>query len=218
MSLMDIYSFLSVPQIYSFMRFIIGGTKFSKILVNTYIQPKTGDKILDIGCGPGDILESLPSVDYWGFDLNEKYINSARKRFSNCGQFFCKKVSRDAIPGENQFDIVMACGVFHHLTDEEADEMFELAHTLLKPDGRFITFDGVFIPKQSFFARLLISHDRGKFVRTEDQYQKIAQKYFSNTRSTIRSDLLRLPYTHIIIVCKKEIGRSLGISEDLRIS
>ena len=186
------------------MRSVIGGNKVSKILVKTYIRPKVGDKILDIGCGPGDILEFLPStVDYWGFDLNDDYINTARKRFSNRGQFFCKKVSRDAIPGEDLFDIVMACGVFHHLTNEEAGEMFELAHTLLKSGGRFITFDGVYVPDQSYFARLFLSNDRGEYVRTKEQYRTIAQKYFTDIQVSIRSDLLRLPYTHIIMECKK---------------
>jgi len=185
------------------MRSVIGGTKASKIFVETYIRPKTGDKILDIGCGPGDILDFLPPVDYQGFDLNEEYISSARKRFSNRGRFFCKNVSLDAIPGEDLFDIVMACGVFHHLSDEEAIGMFELAHTLLKPGGRFITFDGVYIPDQSYVARILLSKDRGKYVRTKEQYKTIAQKKFASIQVSVRSDLLRVPYTHIIIECKK---------------
>jgi cyclopropane fatty-acyl-phospholipid synthase-like methyltransferase len=185
------------------MRSAIGGNKLSKIFVNTYVRSKIGDKILDIGCGPGDTLEFLPSVDYIGFDLNEEYIKYARKRFSKQGQFFCKRVSRDAIPGENLFDIVMACGVIHHLADEEAVEMFELGYTLLKPGGRFITHDPVYVPVQSYFARMLFSIDRGKYVRTQAQYQTLAQKYFTDIQVSIRSDLLRVPYTHLIMVCKK---------------
>lgn len=194
---------LQNPWIYSHMRSGIGGTKSSEILVKTYIQPKSGDRILDIGCGPGDILDFLPPVDYWGFDLNENYIKSARRRFSNQGQFFCKKVSKDAMPGKRIFDIILAFGIFHHLTDEEAVEMFELADTLLKPGGRFITLDGVYVPDQSYFVRLLLSNDRGKNVRTEKQYRTIAQKYFTDIQIVIRSDLLRVPYTHIIMECKK---------------
>lgn len=185
------------------MKSVIGGIEFSKIFVKTFVRPKAGDKILDIGCGPGDILEFLPSVDYWGFDLNEEYINSARKRFSNRGQFFCKKVSRDAIPGEDIFDIVLACGIFHHLTDEESVEMFELAHTLLKPGGHFITYDGVYVPDQSYFERFLLSIDRGKYVRTEEQYRMIAQKNFTHIQVSIFSAVIRLPYTLIIMSCKK---------------
>jgi cyclopropane fatty-acyl-phospholipid synthase-like methyltransferase len=204
MPFLGIHQILSNPKIYSSMRSILGGSKSSEILVRDYIQPKTGDKILDIGCGPGDILEDLPlAIEYWGFDPNEEYIIAARKRFLNRGQFFCKKVSRNAIPGEKIFDIIIACGVFHHLTDDEADDMFELANTLLKPGGRFISFDGVYTRDQSYFAHLLLSNDRGSYVRTEEQYRKIAQKYFAELRVSIRSDLLRFPYTHIIIECIK---------------
>ncbi len=203
-----IHRVLSNPLAYSCMRAVIGGTKSSQIFVTTFIRPRTGDKILDIGCGPGDILEFLPSVDYYGFDVNEAYINSARTRYPDRGQFFCKKLSRDAIPGNNIFDIVLACGVFHHLTDNEAVEMFELSNTLLKPGGRLITLDGVYMQGQSYLAHLLLSIDRGKFVRSQEQYQTIARKYFTDIRVSIRSDLIRLPYTHIIIECKKNSGIS----------
>jgi SAM-dependent methyltransferase len=185
------------------MNSVLWGTRSSEIFVKNYIRPNTGDKILDIGCGTGDILEFLPSVDYWGFDQSEEYINSARTRFSGKGRFFCKKVSRDAVPGKDIFDIVLACGVVHHLTDDEAGEMFELAYTLLKSGGRLITLDGVYMPDQSCFVRLLLSNDRGKYVRSQEQYRTIAKIFFTDIRVSVRSDLLRLPYTHIIMECKK---------------
>ena len=208
MSFSGIHRVLSNPGVYRCMSSLLWGTRSYEIFVNTYIRPKTGDKILDIGCGPGDILGFLPPVEYWGFDMNEEYITSARTRFSGKGQFFCKKVSRDAIPGKDIFDIVLACGVFHHLTDDEAVEMFELAHTLLKPNGRFITLDCVYVQGQSYFVRLFLSIDRGKYVRSQGQYQTIAQKYFSDIKVSIRSDLLRLPYNHIIMECQKRKGIS----------
>jgi SAM-dependent methyltransferase len=194
---------LSNPTIYRLMNSVLWGTRSSEIFVKDYIRPNTGDKILDIGCGTGDILEFLPSVDYWGFDQSEEYINSARTRFSGKGRFFCKKVSRDAVPGKDIFDIVLACGVVHHLTDDEAGEMFELAYTLLKSGGRLITLDGVYMPDQSCFVRLLLSNDRGKYVRSQEQYRTIAKNFFTDIRVSVRSDLLRLPYTHIIMECKK---------------
>jgi len=203
MAFSGIHRLLSNPRIFSCMRSVISGTKTFEIFINTYIRPKPGDKILDIGCGTADILEYLPPDDYWGFDMSEEYITSASTRFSKKGKFFCKKVSRDAIPGKDIFDIILACGVFHHLTDDEASEMFELAHTLLKPGGRFITLDGVYVQGQSYLVRLILSNDRGKFVRTQEQYQTIAQNYFTDVTVSIRSDLGRIPYTYIIMECKK---------------
>ena len=35
---------------------------------------------LDIGCGPGDRLSSLPEVNYTGFDLDPNYIAAATRR------------------------------------------------------------------------------------------------------------------------------------------
>jgi len=203
MTFSKIHQLLSNPLMYNFMRFTIGGNNVSKILVKNYIRPSHGDKILDIGCGTGTILDFLPPVEYWGFDLNVDYIAFANARFPHRGKFFCARVSKDTIPEQNMFDIVMACGIFHHLSDIEAMEMFELAHTVLKPGGRFITFDGVYTRDQSYIARLILSNDRGKFVRTEEQYLTIVQKYFADVEVTIRSDLVWIPYTHVILECGK---------------
>ncbi|HMP52580.1 MAG TPA: hypothetical protein PKD05_13595, partial [Candidatus Melainabacteria bacterium] len=69
---------------------------FSKILlrektrvryVEKYIKPFPGCKILDIGCGPADILEYLPDDigEYSGFDLNQEYVNFASRRWGDRG-------------------------------------------------------------------------------------------------------------------------------------
>jgi len=31
-------------------------------------------RVLDIGCGPGNILKLMPDTEYVGFDLNPHYI------------------------------------------------------------------------------------------------------------------------------------------------
>jgi hypothetical protein len=45
-----------------------------------------------IGCGPADILDFLPAIDYIGFDANPKYIQEARKRYKDRGTFLCELV------------------------------------------------------------------------------------------------------------------------------
>jgi len=67
----DIRSILAFPTICRSFSSIVDG--HSRILhVENYIRPRDGDRILDIGCGPGDILEFLPSVEYLGFDVNQR--------------------------------------------------------------------------------------------------------------------------------------------------
>lgn len=72
-----IRSILSMPAIYSLFRNLVGGDSFNKSVVKEYIRPRQGDRILDIGCGPGIIVPYLPEVEYIGFDASQEYIKAA---------------------------------------------------------------------------------------------------------------------------------------------
>lgn len=104
---------------------------------------------------------------------------------------------------EKDFDLVIASGILHHLNDTEALQLFELSYTALKPNGRLITFDGCYASKQSIISRYLLSCDRGRFVRDLGEYKRLARQYFVNVDHTIYNDLLRVPYTHLILECTK---------------
>ncbi len=173
-----------------------------QVYLAEYVKPVSEEKVLDIGCGPADILNHLPRVEYTGFDISAEYIASAKKRFGNRGNFYCSDVGLAAI-GEQQgtFDLVMATGVVHHLEDAEAVKLFDLARYALRPDGRLLTFDGCYVPEQSKIARWMLDHDRGKFVRAPAEYVRLAGASFSKVESHLRQDLLRIPYTHLIMRC-----------------
>ncbi len=50
-------SFLSIPSVYRLFNFFIGNSTFLTRFVENVVHPKPEDRILDIGCGPGDILQ-----------------------------------------------------------------------------------------------------------------------------------------------------------------
>jgi cyclopropane fatty-acyl-phospholipid synthase-like methyltransferase len=142
-------------------------------------------------------------VKYVGFDASQEYIKAAQTRYGVRATFICEQVSTTTLKEPSSFDIVLAIGILHHLDDAEALQLFHLAQAALKPGGRLITFDGVFVEKQSPFARYIISRDRGQNVRTKEGYLAIASQVFSNIAVTIRHDLLRIPYTHLILECTR---------------
>ncbi len=135
--------------------------------------------------------------------MNYAYIRAAQRRFGNRGSFLCKYISMNALPNMAQFDIALALGVVHHLNDHEATELFQLAGVVLKPGGRLVTLDGVYCHDQSRVERFVLSKDRGRHVRTRNGYLDLASKVFGTVNVTIRRDLLRIPYTHIILECTK---------------
>ncbi|HKS71926.1 MAG TPA: class I SAM-dependent methyltransferase [Terriglobales bacterium] len=195
-----IRSVLALPQAYQLFWNVIGGPARSRILVKDYIRPKTGDRILEIGCGPGTIVPYLPDCEYVGFDASPSYIEQARQRFPRA-RFVCERVSEYTLAERAYFDCVLALGIVHHLNDPEARQLFQIAHDALKPGGKLVTLDGVWTNGQSSVARGLLARDRGEFVRSENGYVKIAAQAFDNVKASIRHDLLRIPYTHIILEC-----------------
>lgn len=201
---MKFNAILDLPALYKLFSTMVGAQNSQSIFINQYVRPVTGDRILDIGCGPGNILDHLPQqIDYFGFDFNPSYIESATKRYGYCGKFFCQRVAEAQVFLEQpeSFDIVMAIGILHHLDDTEALQLFEIAKQALKKGGRLITFDGCYVNGQSRAAKYLLSRDRGQFVRDEKGYADLARARFDEVRVSIRHDLLRIPYTHIMLEC-----------------
>jgi cyclopropane fatty-acyl-phospholipid synthase-like methyltransferase len=198
--LQSIRSVLAVPAAYNLWWKLVGGPGWAKVLVSEYIQATAGARILEIGCGPGTIARYLPQAAYVGFDVSSKYIEMARKRFPQA-EFVCERVSQFSLAKQQSFDVVLAIGIVHHLDDQEARQLFKIAFDALKSGGKLITLDGVFTSDQSAAARWLLTRDRGEYVRNEGEYVKIASQVFLNVKASIRHDLLRIPYTHLILEC-----------------
>jgi SAM-dependent methyltransferase len=196
----DIRSVLSIPRVYRGFWNLLGGPKYFRIFAESHVRPRFGARILDIGCGPGTAVPYFPGAEYYGIDISPRYIEFARRHWPSA-TFACSRVGEFVPPQERYFDIVLAVGIVHHLDDAEARRLFAVAHKVLRPNGRLVTLDGVFTRDQSRFARFFVSRDRGQYVRDEQGYIRIASDSFPQITSTVREDLSRLPYTHMIMEC-----------------
>ncbi len=193
-------SILSVPLIYEFLQRIFGGTSGRRATVERFIRPKAGDRILDIGCGPAEILSLMPNVQYVGYDPNANYVEHARKRFGPRGRFFAGRFQAADAAKHEPFDIAMLLAVLHHLDDDAATKLIALLRAIIKPGGRLVTLDNVFIENQNPIARKLIEWDRGKNVRTADAYRALASPFFRTIKETIIHKKFP-PYTLFIMEC-----------------
>jgi cyclopropane fatty-acyl-phospholipid synthase-like methyltransferase len=194
---------LKFPRAYSLFGALVGGDGRRRFAAN-HVRPFSGQRILDIGCGPADILEVLPSdVEYVGFDESVQYIDAARHRYSQRGEFRQARVTRELIGQYKGFDLVLALGILHHLDDKGCATLLEIAREAIVPGGRFVSLDGCYLDDQSPIARYLLRRDRGQFVRSVREYLELAQGVFGKVGHRVYQDLMRIPYTHLVMECSK---------------
>ena len=88
-----VHKIFSYPLFYSLTQKIMSGVSTRDALVRNVINKNS--KILDIGCGTAKIIESLPVVDYYGYDISKKYISYAKKNtIQNKTNFFVKNLTQ----------------------------------------------------------------------------------------------------------------------------
>jgi SAM-dependent methyltransferase len=183
-----IRSVLERPWAYSLSQLVLGGPARMRAFVKDYVQPREGLRVLDIGCGRGEIVELMPGVEYIGFDRNPRYIDIARQKFGDLGEFHCMDVV-DADLDSDSFDVVIAWGILHHLDNGQADHLVSLAARFLRKDGRLLTGDSTEAPKTGRLARWLLGKDRGQAIRTPEGYAELTKKRFGS----VTSDVMRMP-------------------------
>ncbi len=131
---------LAAPAVYRIFGRALGGARAATRFVHGYVKPFPRCRILDLGCGPGDLPIYLGDSigEYLGIDINPEYIEAARERWKGDRRlsFTCVNLSTMDAPRRDYYDIVIALGIVHHLDDASARRMFAIAHDALAPAGR----------------------------------------------------------------------------------
>ena len=190
----------TAPALYSLFQRAIGATYARQWFIRQCLRPRAGDKIIDIGCGPGETIELLPNTKYIGIDISESYISEANRRYGDSAIFlhgtaescFDDERLRDA-------DLVMCFGVLHHLEDSEVQQLFEFARHHLKSGGRFVGLEPCYLAHQSRASTWIMSRDRGRNVRSEQAWKSLLIPGFSSAATSVLTGLIRLPYTHVVL-------------------
>lgn len=186
---------------YSAFRRLIRADRSMQKLVEEYFHVTPGERLLDVGCGTGDLAHALPSVVYVGVDHNAAYIGGRATVHSSPASptFINADLNELSAVDIGKFDIAVAVGVLHHLDDDVAINLIGAVRDKLSGGGRFVTIDPAFHPDQRANERILMALDRGRYVRHPPDYQRLVASGFDSMVMTIRHDLNPFPYTHCII-------------------
>ncbi len=182
---------------------LLGADSGMEKFVRQFLRPQPGERILDVGCGPGRLIPHLPAVDYCGIDIDASSIARARRRFPAARFVHLDPCSEHPEFPERDFHLAVACGVLHHLPDCQARRMLAFCHQRMRSGARLIALDCVLEERQHPISKLLVRADRGRFARTGAAYRDLACDLFPGAAVNIRHDLLNVPYSHAILECVK---------------
>lgn len=99
-----------------------------------------GDRVLDLGCGPGSMWGHWQTLDspgaLVGVDLSEAMIQEARQNHPD-GEFHVGRAHALPFP-DGSFDIVVASAVLHHIPDEHLRSALDEIARVLDEHGRLV--------------------------------------------------------------------------------
>lgn len=191
-----LYRLITLPTFYKGLMSLLGSDRAIKRYATEMLRAEPGIKMLDVGCGPANVLAYLPDLNYTGIDFNQQHIRFASERYGLRGRFIVGHAAEELRQEAASFDLINVSALMHHLDDDECEKLFVSLKPLLKPTGRIVTIDNVWLPNQRLTVRLINKMDSGLNIRTPDGYARLLENQGFRVERTIYNDLLRIPYDH----------------------
>ena len=97
------------------------------------LNPRAGERILDVGCGEGSLTEKISATGATvvGIDASAEMVAAATARGIDA-----RVIDAERLPFEHEFDAVFSNAALHWVRDHDA--MLAGVHRALKPGGRFV--------------------------------------------------------------------------------
>lgn len=202
--------------------FDIFSAKYKNNIVNNYFKDKlnwmfkqvpslSGKKVLDIGCGPGELVRVIKTVyedcDITGLDISPEMIKYAEMKSISLNLYGIKYILGDShsLPfQDNSFDYLFNTISFHHY--ENPEKAIKEMNRILKPGGTLYLLDSIknpsiisFMPwywdykdsKQCYSKHLTSNQFYDIF--TKSNFEKVTYKYYFNF----------FPAVHILCIANK---------------
>ncbi len=101
--------------------------------IRNMIDAKPDEKILEVGCGGGHVLQLFPESDLTGVDVSDEMLRKARRNLDGYQVRLLKGELHDLDLPEAGFDKIVCTEVLEHVVDPEA--ILAWIKRLVRPGG-----------------------------------------------------------------------------------
>ena len=175
------------PVLFIFIRGLLENDfRAIRAVVRRELRPGQGLRSLDLGCGPGAFADLFLGDDYFGVDLNARYIDHARR--TRKGTFLVSDARKVELPAA-RFDQILIFGLLHHLSDDDVRAVLAEATRLLAPGGRILAIEDIpAISRLNLIGHLIHNVENGEHIRPAEEYRRL---YGEDGRRIEREEVLQ---------------------------
>jgi ubiquinone/menaquinone biosynthesis C-methylase UbiE len=183
------------------------------VVINA-LDPKSGESVLDLGCGVGTYAfhAARRGASCVGLDYSEESIRAARlltQRYPVSGKTSFLVGNALELPfGDKAFDKVVCADFIEHITDAEKEVVLDEVRRVLKPGGRCVVFtpnkrredlaDKVWTLRHVLFKDKIPFNELHYGLITRESYERLLRRHgFSFTFMHVdvtRPILVRIPF------------------------
>lgn len=172
---------------------------------------KDSSRVLSLGCSYGlaeyYFAADMPAGHLLGLDKDHGKIEIAKassKHMKNI-EYLCMDAGKIDSLKRDQWDVIVANDLFHHIDYGMQDEVISKSGAILKKGGLFIVKD--VHPAPSLWQLFNTIHDR-TFNKAPVLYYKTIDSYIANMeRNSMRVEFIKhfytLPFSNIFIIGRK---------------
>lgn len=167
------------PGISIFLRKIVElNFREQKCIIREHFNALPQDRVLDFGCGTGELSVFFSPEQYTGIDIDSHNIAYAKKHYR--GNFLVADGTKLPFT-DKSFTKILIVGVFHHLNDAQSIEAIREIKRVLAPEGIVLCMEDTM--SRSWITELMHKIDQGDYIKSFDSWHKMFQNEFALEKS-----------------------------------
>jgi len=170
---------------------------FSPIQESSAIQESSPIKVIDLGCGTGNIsiaiLNRYPHAHLTCLDLAENMLEMAKIKLSGYSNVRYIRADLTQFDFDDRYDLVVSSLALHHLlTNDDKRQLYKKVYETLTPNGIFYNADIVLASSDSLQEMYLSQWKKfiAKSTPQDEIENKWIPKYYEEDRPAILMDQL----------------------------